>query len=390
MNTQVLATARGIASVAKEAVRAAADRTMPSGDGIPLRAGEATASWLAAALDLPTGSVTSLRILDQHSGTAGRARIAVDSAFPGAPTHLFLKTVPRNYLQHVLMNVFRLGTREILAYRALGDAPPLRVPRCYLARADRLRGRCVLLLEDLTGTAQFRTVVDSVTRAEAEAVVDALAGLHAHFWNTDRFTGDLRPLAQRTAAEIRIGDIVRRRFLGNIHGPAGDIIPERMKRQCRVFFERGGDIDAFWAAQPQTLLHGDPHLGNLFFESGTPGFLDWQVAAAGAGIRDIAYFATASVEPALLREIERDMVRRYVTRLAEADVNLDADHTWTLYRAAVTELFLAAVCTAEAGERMQPREVMRVGVQRAVAAVTAHDSFTLLDELIGPRRPPRR
>lgn len=57
------------------------------------------------------------------------------------------------------------------------------------------------------------------------------------------------------------------------------------------------------------------------------------------------------------------------------------DRTWALYRAAVTEWFLAAVCTAEAGDRMQSLEISRVGVERAVAAVGAHDSFALLSDL---------
>ncbi|WP_249643963.1 phosphotransferase [Nocardia sputi] len=150
--------------------------------------------------------------------------------------------------------------------------------------------------------------------------------------------------------------------------------------------DRSADIDAFWAAQPQTLIHGAPHLGNLFFESSGPGFLDWQIATAGAGIRDIAYFANASVEPDLLRTIERGLVDRYTAGLSAAGVHADADRMWTLYRASITELYLAAVCTAEAGARMQPLEVSRGGVERAVAGAEAHDSFGVLAALIDDKR----
>lgn len=150
--------------------------------------------------------------------------------------------------------------------------------------------------------------------------------------------------------------------------------------------DRSADIDAFWAAQPQTLIHGAPHLGNLFFESSGPGFLDWKIATAGAGIRDIAYFANASVEPDLLRTIERGLVDRYTAGLSAAGVHADADRMWTLYRASITELYLAAVCTAEAGARMQPLEVSRGGVERAVAGAEAHDSFGVLAALIDDKR----
>ncbi|MBH0778051.1 phosphotransferase family protein [Nocardia bovistercoris] len=384
MTPQALTTALGIGTAVREAIRAGIDRVGPARTDIPLHVDGVTAPWLAGALGLPAGSIGAVRVVEHDSGTAARARVAVKSE-ADLPEHLFLKLVPRNYLQHVLMNIFRLGVKEVLAYRALGENPPVRVPRCHVAEVDRSGRRSILVLEDLSATAEFRTVIDSVTRAEAEAVIDALAALHAQFWASARFAGDLRPLAERSATEIRIGDIIRRRFLAQITGHTADLIPEQVKRDCRMFYERSADIDAFWAAQPQTLIHGDPHLGNLFFEAGAPGFLDWQIAAAGVGIRDVAYFASASVEPELLRTIERDLVRRYTTRLADAGIEVDGERQWALYRAALTEFFLAAVCTAEAGDRMQPLAVSRVGVQRTVASVTAHDSFAVLTELVNAR-----
>ena len=376
-----LVTAQSIGLVAGEAFRAAADRAIPFGTEVPLHEDQVTAAWLADELDLPRSAISSVSVADAHSGTANRARISVTSD-GRLPDSLFVKFPPRNYLQHVLMHVFRLGPKEVPPYRASGAQPPVRTPRCYLAREDRLRRRSILILEDLSDTAEFRTVVDSVTSTEADAVVDALAGLHARFWNSNRFDGDLRDLARRSPAEIRLGDMIRRRFIGSITGHTADLIPDDQKRACHIFFERSADIDAFWESQPRTLIHGDTHLGNLFFEDGRPGFLDWQVAMGGPGIRDIAYFVTASVAPEEARGIERDLVRRYVAGLAEHGVGADDEHMWTLYRAACTEPWLAAVCTAEAGDRMQSFEISRVGVERSVAAVAAHDSFTVLRSLI--------
>ncbi|HLS75503.1 MAG TPA: phosphotransferase [Nocardia sp.] len=386
MAIRTLHTALGVGSAMKEATRAGLDRAIPFGSKAPLRVRGVSRRWLAKAMGLPRGSITSVEVLDHHSGTAARARIAVESEAAEVPGHLFVKMVPSNYLQHVLMNLFRLGMKEIIAYRALGDTPPVRIPRCHVARYSSARRRSILVLEDLSQTAEFRTVVDSVTAEEAAAVVDALADLHAAFWNSPRFDADLRPLARRSATEVRLGEMIRRQFLAEIDGHAADLMPEQVKQQCRVFYQRGTDIDAFWASVPRTLTHGDTHLGNLFFEAGSPGFLDWQVAAAGPGIRDVAYFANASVEPGLLRGIETDLVRRYTDRLAAAGVDADFDRTWLHYRAAVTEFLLAAVCTAEAGERMQSAEVSRVGVERAVAGVLAHDSFDVLDALISGSR----
>ena len=136
----VRATVLGIGTAVREAVRAAADRAVPYGTTLPLRVPDVTAPWLARALGLPADAINAVRILGHDSGTAARARIAVSSD-SGLPATLFLKLMPRNYLQHVLMNVFQLGAREVLAYRALGENPQVRVPYCHLAEIDPVRGR---------------------------------------------------------------------------------------------------------------------------------------------------------------------------------------------------------------------------------------------------------
>lgn len=391
MSTSAALTARGMGLVMREASRAALDRRRPSTGPVPLHPSGVTPRWLESTLGLRHGSVRSVALLDEDSGTAARARIAIEAdPAAGLPEVAFVKSMPRNYLQHVLMNAFDLGTREVHAYRALGDEPPVRIPRCYAAVVDDRRHRNIMILEDLGPSARFRTVADSLSAQEAEAMVDALADLHAAYWESGRFTRDMAPLAGRSGVANALGDVIRRQLLGKPRGAAAELVPGWMRHQSRIFFEQSERIDAFWARQPQTLIHGDPHLGNLFFIGDAPGLLDWQVATINAGIRDVAYFATASVSPDLLRSLERGLVERYAARLGAAGVEVDVEGQWTLYRAGVTELYLAAVSTAGSGERMQPAEVSRAGVERAVAAVEAHDSFELLADLItsgGTARP---
>ncbi len=374
--------------VAREASRAALDRVVPGGSRVPLRSNSVTPRWLEEAMGLRAGAIRSLSVVDEHSGTAARARIAVDAADDeDVPDHVFLKFTPHNYLQHLMMLVMGLGTREVFLYQTLGDELPVRTPHCYAAKVDSFRGRNIMVLEDLAGSARFRDIREPVAAAEAEAVADAMANQHAAYWATGRFATDLKPLATRfSPAAMAVGDVVRRRFLGNMKGQAADIVPEQIKRQGRIFFERSADIDAFWESQPQTVLHGDPHLGNLFFEGDKPGFIDWQVARAGAGVRDLAYFATASADQDVLRKIERGLVERYAVRLDGAGIAVDLEYLWTLYRAGLTDFYTSAVAASEAGERAQEPEVTRIGVERVVAAIETHDSFALLKTLVDGKR----
>ena len=56
--------------------------------------------------------------------------------------------------------------------------------------------------------------------------------------------------------------------------PHADLMPPDLVEKSSILYEHVVEVDAFWTAQPQTLTHGDPHLGNLFFEGPNPGFLD--------------------------------------------------------------------------------------------------------------------
>jgi len=178
-----------------------------------------------------------------------------------------------------------------------------------------------------------------------------------------------------------LGSTVIRRWVAAPKGIAAELVPANVLAQSRVLTDNIEAVDRFWTTRPQTLTHGDPHLGNLFFEGAAPGFLDWQVAHRGAGIRDVAYAITAALEPELARTLERPLLERYVDGLAAAGVRTDLEAQWLAYRAVATEFYVAAVSTASSGERMQAADIMRVGVERAVAAVDALDSFAALEQV---------
>jgi aminoglycoside/choline kinase family phosphotransferase len=387
MNRRTLVrTAGSIGLLAREAGRCAWDRLFPGHDGLPMRPDELTPRWLEGALGVAPGTVRAVQVVSDDHGTAARARIAVDAAAgAGIPEHLFVKYTPPVLGQRVLMNVMDLGAREVLFYGAVASDVPVRVPRCHAVQHDARRGRNVMVLEDLAPTARFRDLTEPISAAEATAAVDALADLHAAFWESDRFDGDLALLVTRSDGANHLADVIVPRLVTKPRGPAAELMSPAIRDASRVLFDRRAEIEAFWRSEPRTLTHGDPHLGNLFFEGDAPGFLDWQATMAGPGIRDVAYFLNASVDVLVARAVERELVDRYVARLGTHGVELDGAATWTRYRAAISELYIAAVVTAGTSERMQRHEVTRAGVERAVAAAEANDTFAVLAHLLDAR-----
>ena len=90
-----------------------------------------------------------------------------------------------------------------------------------------------------------------------------------------------------------------------------DRLPDGFRPLAELYLQRSRDH----AAVPRdrvgerTLVHGDPHLGNLFVDGERTGFLDWAVIARAPGIRDVAYVLCNSI-PTEVRRAARARARR--------------------------------------------------------------------------------
>ena len=68
---------------------------------------------------------------------------------------------------------------------------------------------------------------------------------------------------------------------------------------------------------PQTLLHGDPHIGNTYVTpDGEVGFLDWQMARRGNWSLDVGYFLQGALTVEDRRQHERALLEEYRDALA--------------------------------------------------------------------------
>ena len=154
------------------------------------------------------------------------------------------------------------------------------------------------------------------------------------------------------------------------------------ERSHRVHVHRNA-LENYWAEGPRTLVHGDSHVGNMFFVDGEAGLLDWQVAQRGQGIRDVGYFLMNSVDVELRRAHERELVELWRETLIEhrvADAELPRDQIWERYRSQALYVWISSAVTA-AMAGLQPRSITRRGIQRAGAALEDHDALALLERI---------
>jgi len=372
------------------ALDAAACAVRSPRDGIPASADDVDAAWLTAALAerLPGARVDRLALLGGHAGTTARVRLALFGTAGGSgalPESVFVKTVARPFATRTFTTLFGLGATEVDFYAAFPDAFPIRIPRCFAARRAARGGRFVLVLEDLEAAGcRFSTTEQRPSAEEVRSVVTTLARLHAAFWGPERLAPHRNWLR---APEENPQRGLEWWLAARSNGPAlrrfADCIPPGVRAAAHRVHASRARLEAHWATLPRTLIHGDPHAGNLFFDGhgGEVGFFDWQVAQCGSGLRDLSYFLINSVDTEMRRMHECEMIALYVDTLRKHGVDeVGVDAAWEAHRLFALYVWIAVSFTA-AASRLQPRSVLAPAVRRTAAALEDLRSFDALDAL---------
>jgi hypothetical protein len=356
---------------------------------IPVEVEDVTPAWLSEVLD---ADVRSVEVLDRHSGTTGRARIGVtygdrDGALPPS---LFVKLPPFDVRQRDFVAAGGLGVAEARFYRDLAREITLRIPVAHYAAADD-GGRYVMVIEDLAAAdCRFPRPGDDDVAEWGGQLVEELARLHAPFWDSPRLQdgGDLTWVMDGH----RTGRNVPRRAEGSVGGGGGGFIGMALeqfgdemgaafRRLAELYIEHAPQImEAVLDEGTPTLIHGDPHLGNLFLDGDRVGFLDWAMLDRRTGVRDVSYVLCNSIPAEIRRVHEQEWMAQYLAALAGGGVALDAATAWEQYRLYATYSWVSATSTAAVGNRWQAAKIGQGGMRRATAAIEDLDTVTILED----------
>ncbi|WP_326559723.1 phosphotransferase [Micromonospora sp. NBC_01796] len=309
---------------------------------IPVRTGEVTREWLTAVLctGIPDAAVRAYAVADVSSGTSTRWRATVSYNDAGRdaalPTELFAKTT-RSWTQRLLLGLADVLTGEPGFYRHLRPHLEIETPYGYHGAVDPASGRSIVLIEDVATTRQatFCTPQTPISRAELEDLLTGMATWHGRHWNDPGLAR--HPFLHQTP----------RTFVGNLARFA------QLRRRGRVGVQRARTVIpdpvvaryedlylALWRSLelttegPLTLLHGDPHIGNVYRTGdGRMGFADWQVVMRGSWAYDVAYTIVTGLSVDDRRRWERDLLGFYLGRLGAAGGTApDFDDAWLAYR----------------------------------------------------------
>jgi hypothetical protein len=309
-----------------------------------------TPEWMtdAVARHHPGAHVCEVTLVDVTKGNNRRARFRLRYDAGSGPEFLFAKA-EGDFREMHAQNGNLFNEPELFAS---GVTLPLAHPYPYKVIIDRAALDYVVVMEDVTVRGGDPLNTESTMSLDQVANgVRGLARLHSRYWN-------LSAASQPALSWLRSWEPTEG-FLRSLSrsvpkglAKASGHLPVELDRydgaallgyleRCMLSFTQG----------PQTLLHGDAHIGNTFVLPGDEvGFLDWQVARRGNWSQDVGYFFVSALSMDDRRAHEADLIREYLDTL---DLPLErrptADEAWMRYRASMAFALPIWLATLNAG-----------------------------------------
>src|ERR1700737_4376767 len=237
---------------------------------LPPSANALTNEWLAAALcrGVPAAAVVDFEVVGGSDGTSSRRALRVDynaaGHKAGLPTRLFTKSAS-SFQSRLMLVVGGVTESETIFYR---DVRPqldrLRSPRSYYAGFDLKTYRSIVMMDDLSveGWTFPDPMQDTISRRDAEDMIDQMAYYHAAFWDDPRLSSQFGRLATTEVFQQRLNDVgllkAAHRGLDHVE----TITPPAIYRRREELIPTTMRALHLNSNGTPTLLHQDVHQGN--------------------------------------------------------------------------------------------------------------------------------
>jgi hypothetical protein len=349
---------------------------------IPRDWGVVTAEWMTSAIAsrCPDARVSEVELVESDDGTNRRARFQLTYAEGSGPQRVFLKAHAANHRITHLRNGNLFNEARLFAS---GADLPIEHPLVYASKADYLRLDFLLVMEDLlTREADPRDAGRPLTVEQVAYGLRGLARLHSAFWEAGirsrRELGWVKKWRPSKGWQVGLRKCVPR---GMERGR--DALPDAV-----LNFGPDKVVD-LWvryvrslSCQPETLLHGDAHIGNTYvLPDDEVGFLDWQVLRRGNWSQDVGYFLVSALTSADRRRAEADLVELYRTALDVSSCSRPSrDEAFLWYRAS-TAYGLTIWLSTLGTDGYQRHEISSILAQRYAAAFVELDGLSALSAI---------
>jgi thiamine kinase-like enzyme len=307
---------------------------------------QVTPTWLTEVLresgHLPYGHVVDVQSKPSLKGVSLISPLQVQysqDAPSTAPTRFILK------IAKPFLNSER--PKELAFYQSMANSVTnLPIIRCYQAVYSPDVGQFHLLLEDLSET-HFPHPPSQLPplKTYSEQIVDALAHLHAFWWDA---AGVGKQIGKLPAEANTTRDVATElaQWAEKTLPDFADFLGDRLSEERRTIYERA--LRSFprllstrlATGKGLTLIHGDIHIGNFLYPHNpnhdTVRILDWKSWSIDIGADDLAHMMAIFWFPERRSRLEQELLRRYYAQVVDDGVmDYDWSACWYDYRLSV-------------------------------------------------------
>lgn len=275
--------------------------------------------------------------------------------------------------------MFGLYRKEVEFYLQAAPLLEVRVPQVHFAAVAEDGADFILLFEDL-GPARQGDQIASCSSDDAKAAIRQAAAIHAPSWGRADLleAAWLQPppgQAERIAQMYPQAQAIFRERYGDILDPALMALCDELAELSERYFIRG--------EPPQCLVHGDFRLDNMLFDirggQEPVAVLDWQTAAIGHAMTDVAYFLGCGLGEAMWRKHESELLDLYLDEMAARGVELSRGDIEQDYRLGALHGVSTAVFSAAFVERTERGDANFLSMARGACSLALeHGSIAVL------------
>jgi len=337
----------------------------------------------------PNVEIRSVRVREQQPQSSNCCIQIIDINADEAASELslYIKLPMPQLATRWFMNVINSWELETYFCKHVADSVPLRTPTTYAAQQQGTR--FFLIQENLQADPQIKlfTNPDMMAGAPLELAyrcAAALAELHSAHYGLDwsqrdailphryhPFTGE----QMRSVSQAMIQHALKPCMI-----IAGDRIPAAVVQAFEKTMANWSILLEHWFSGPQSLVHGDSHLGNFFVNGDTMGMLDFQAVHWGRGTRDLQYFLIYSLPADVLAANEQKIIEHYVAHRSAFGAPITVEDCWQEYRClSFHALMTMVVSIGFSALNEEHNELMLEMLDRAVAAIIRVDYIAWLD-----------
>ena len=351
---------------------------------LPLASADISPAWLTAALSAryPGVRVASVQVMNERGSTNHHVRLGITyDERAGLPDTMFAKMASLDPAHRAAIGSTGMGTREARFYDELAPSLDMRIPTSYFSRAGD-DGAFLILLEDLQATdCRISDGTWGIPADLAAGALTDLARLHVRFEDADRLAA-VQPWVTASPA-MASGSTLP--LLKMVIDQNADVLSEAYIAVAEMYLADPDAVVALWAQGPQTLIHGDTHIGNLFVDGDRVGFLDWGLLNVSTPMRDVSYFLTMSMLADERRAHERDLLQHYLdVRRSLGGAEISAEEAWQAHRVhtayTVLASFLSLVPPYNGEDQREFSDAFR---NRAITALDDLETVQALKGLLG-------